>query len=743
MPDVDHDTLARWFHIYRGAPGHMSLTAFKDGRNQSHHYTTDTDGIANAMSQANRLCQDGYDVYMRTTTVDADQLEDGRRGGADETVAVIGIGTDLDHAQGAHKRTELLPPTPDDALSLVEGMPRPSIVVNSGGGYYAWWLFNAPSTDLDLCAPLLKEWNAHIIAKAAEHGWQVDQVGDLPRILRPVGTWSYKTDEPKQVVVEEHTGVRYTPEQLRTWLDKHGLHRPPEPTQPPTLPTSTTGDDLTAKIKRVWTSEQELQARGIQVPPSGVISCPFPSHDDHTPSFHIYDEAEEGWACFGSSCPSTGGGSVIDLVMHLDSVDVGQAIRQLAHRIGEPAPPPSSPHLVDIPMPNQPQTGETTQEDPDRPQTADNIPNDPALLDPSNPLHSAVWTEYQRLVARRQAQRIDVAQNTPDPPPAHSLTELLAQPDPPITYRVVGLWPSDGRVLLAAQHKAGKSTMMGNLVRSLVDGQPFLGQHPVTPLNGRVTLIDDELHINTIRRWYRDQGIDNTDAVDIIPLRGNTSTFNILDPNIRSQWAARLAAAATEIVVFDCLRPILDSLGLSEDKESGVFLTAFDELCEEAGVTEAVVVHHMGHSGERSRGDSRLRDWPDVEWRMIRDDDAGHEGDDIPRYFVAYGRDVDEPERLLGHDPDSRELTIVGGSRKEEAAKWAMHNVLSFIDEAGDSPSQRRIVDGVRGRASEVRRLIETAVSQGFVEVIESGQTKAHRLTESGRHKMNQPNRRA
>jgi hypothetical protein len=68
---------------------------------------------------------------------------------------------------------------------------------------------------------------------------------------------------------------------------------------------------------------------------------------------------------------------------------------------------------------------------------------------------------------------------------------------------------------------------------------------------------------------------------------------------------------------------------------------AIDELLLEAGIDEALVVHHMGHSGERARGDSRLRDWPDVEWRLMRQDDDPAS----PRFLTAYGRDIDVPER--------------------------------------------------------------------------------------------------
>jgi hypothetical protein len=92
-------------------------------------------------------------------------------------------------------------------------------------------------------------------------------------------------------------------------------------------------------------------------------------------------------------------------------------------------------------------------------------------------------------------------------------------------------------------------------------------------------------------------------------------------------------------------------------------------------VDDALVVHHMGHSGERSRGDSRIRDWPDVEWRLVREDEEPHS----PRYVSAYGRDVDQPESLLHFNSDTRHLSIAGGNRKQAAAQAALADVVKVL----------------------------------------------------------------
>ncbi|TAM69143.1 AAA family ATPase [Mycobacterium sp.] len=241
----------------------------------------------------------------------------------------------------------------------------------------------------------------------------------------------------------------------------------------------------------------------------------------------------------------------------------------------------------------------------------------------------------------------DEIHQTSPVPALRCLTDLLGEPDTDAQYRIDRLAPAQGRVLLSAQYKAGKSTIVGNLLRSLADGDAFLDRFSVTTRSQRAVLIDNELSENTMRRWLRDQGIINTDRVDVVALRGRIGAFNILNEGVRAEWAKLLSGA--DYLILDCLRPVLDALGLDENHDAGRFLVAFDALLAESGINEALVVHHMGHSGERARGDSRLQDWPDALWRLVREKDEP----DSPVYFTAYGRDVDIPEGYLEFDYDT------------------------------------------------------------------------------------------
>lgn len=334
--------------------------------------------------------------------------------------------------------------------------------------------------------------------------------------------------------------------------------------------------------------------------------------------------------------------------------------------------------------------------------------------------------------ARDRARRLIAADAGVSPPQPVVLTELLAAPDDALVYRVGDLWPVGGSVLLAAPFKSGKSTMVGNLVRGLVDGDPFLDIFDVERV-GRVAVIDTELDVRAIRRWLRDQGIKNTDAVTVVPLRGAVSAFDILDPAIRSSWAQQLAGA--DVVILDCLRPVLDALGLSEDKDAGKVLVAFDALLAEIGAGEGLVVTHMGHqngpASERARGDSRLLDWADALWKIVN----GREDDDTARplsYFTARGRDVELPEGLLTFDAATRHLTFTGGSRKGSASVAAMPALMAMVRAAPGELSKRaaesRLCDDHGLTQQDARRTIATAVKNGAL-VVTEGPRRAQLLS--------------
>jgi len=307
------------------------------------------------------------------------------------------------------------------------------------------------------------------------------------------------------------------------------------------------------------------------------------------------------------------------------------------------------------------------------------------------------------LLAAEQAEAIAI-------PEATTLTDLLATEMEADLWAVDGLLHAGGNALLAAQRKAGKTSLVHNLTRSLVDGSPFLDHFAVNGTRS-VAILDFEMSPSTARSWLEGAGIRNTDRVALFSLRGKASSFRITDDAVRVRWAERLRGF--DVLVLDPVRPLMDALGLDEHREAGKILAAFDALKQEAGISEGIVVHHAGHAGTHARGDSRFEDWPDAIWTLTREDPRDARS---LRFLEAQGRDVDVQRGLLSIY-DGRRLAFApdavaaAGDRLVEAAVDALRargelgaDALGLLGIRGIS---KNTVRGVLGRAIEEGRVTE------------------------------------
>ncbi len=354
--------------------------------------------------------------------------------------------------------------------------------------------------------------------------------------------------------------------------------------------------------------------------------------------------------------------------------------------------------------------------------------------------------EVVRLRARREAKRIVDLENATDEPinPPVPLADLLDEDDEEESWRVEGLWPSGGTVLFAAGAKAGKTTTVGNIIRCLVDGDRFLGVHTTFPVDSGQTVgvLDYEMPRNKVKAWLRDQRIKNKASAVIWTERGRANLFDPRDETKRARWVQALIAAAVKVWVIDCLSPILSALGIEENNntEVGAVLDGINAIAAAAGVIDVLLIHHMGHGAERSRGASRLVGWPDVNWRLLRPKDEKNpnaEPDpDAPRFFSAYGRDVDVREGRLVYEPATRHLNYVEGGRKQDEATSNLRKVLITVR---DTPkmSGRKVEDRLKelgvGR-DPGRKALKTAIDKGYVDLVEHGANRTeHTITSTGR----------
>lgn len=345
----------------------------------------------------------------------------------------------------------------------------------------------------------------------------------------------------------------------------------------------------------------------------------------------------------------------------------------------------------------------------------------------------AVAAEVRKIRRREEARRrVDAATSSSDPlPHPVTLTRLLDEPAPEQPWRIHGLWPADARVNIVAAPKAGKTTLLTNVIRSLVDGQPFLGTHPTAPVphgpdRPAVVVFDFEMTRHQLQDWYRAQRITATDGVVIVPLHGYASGFNFLNPTVRDDLVTQYAGAHT--YVLDPVSPVLSALGMEENSNADVqrFLSEWDTFVRLLGGRESAVVVHAGHNVERARGASAFLGSGAAIWTLVRDG----EETTAPRYIKATGRDVDLPETAVTYDTVTRRLVATGGNRQQNRAEAEAQNavpyVLAALEDRGTltksgletyiaNKSQGEGTDGERVPRAAIRKAIDLALADGSI----------------------------
>jgi hypothetical protein len=293
----------------------------------------------------------------------------------------------------------------------------------------------------------------------------------------------------------------------------------------------------------------------------------------------------------------------------------------------------------------------------------DPMPPDDPYQDQPEPDYAAVFAEdvekeARRLRIREAAQRkIRTEQSGPLPPfDAGTLRDMLARPRPP-QARVDGLIPWEASTLIPAQRKTGKTTLLLNLSRSFLTGEPLLGTFEVQPVDGLVALLNYEVSGDTITHWADEAGLD-PDRFFLVNLRGRRNPLADLED--RGRLAEILRSRGTESLLVDPFGRAYTGASQNDSAEVGAWLAELDRFTRsDIGAQDLILTTHAGWNQERTRGSSALEDWADSIITMIKDDEDG------ARYIRAIGRDVDLEEDQLIYDASTRTLTLAGtGSRK-------------------------------------------------------------------------------
>ncbi len=334
-----------------------------------------------------------------------------------------------------------------------------------------------------------------------------------------------------------------------------------------------------------------------------------------------------------------------------------------------------------------------------------------AVDDDGAPVNPDVRAELYKLRVRAEARELHDAERHARgwraPEDFGNLKNELTLPDEAARFRVAGLLGAGHNAILVAGRKAGKTTTVNELVRSLVDDEPFLGRFAVTPAAGDVAIFNYEVEQTQYRRWLREVGIVNTDRVHVLHLRGKA--LPMADARVRAWVAAWLRERGVETWVVDPYsRAYVGSVDNGNDEAKvGAFLDSLDRVKEAAGVSQLVMPVHSpkakAEAGEESAiGSQRLEGWPDALWYLTKDLESG------ARFLRAEGRDIDHPEEKIVFDETSRRLTIGGGSRVMEKGRLDQAAVEAFI-RSNPGCGFNELTDGLEWGKSRVQKAVKAS----------------------------------
>jgi len=289
-----------------------------------------------------------------------------------------------------------------------------------------------------------------------------------------------------------------------------------------------------------------------------------------------------------------------------------------------------------------------------------------------------VGEEYLRSKAREQARQLiaeDSYRDEGETPEPLVVSDWMNEPDVEAEYRIDQLWIRRGTNFVVAQNKAGKTTLILNVARALLDGSNFLGRFETLQLTRKLGIVNFELTDAQLKRWVKRLGITKLEDFLVWNLKGKPNPFRT--KTSREHFARQLLDNDIEVLIVDPFSSAFPGDDANQNELVKAFLKNMDEVVLKGGVEEFMMVVHAGHDGKRARGASTLADHPDATW-VISKQETGNQ-----RTFRAEGRDVSIEEEGLTLEEDGLSLTLNGLASREMAGIFLRMKVKTFI---GDNP---------------------------------------------------------
>ena len=190
------------------------LMIFSNGYGNTYPFAIADENQRKYMARkAIELSSKGFDVWHAVNPVCIEPTSNKR--GDETTVSYqTAIVVDIDICSDAHK-SDNLAQSFEEAKSFLPFTP--SIIINSGYGLHAYYIWAEPLAITDQNRDEIKRRNNRLldVVRQKANGKKIDGVGDLPRILRTPGTFNYKLgkENPPLCHIVEQNDLLFSPAQ--------------------------------------------------------------------------------------------------------------------------------------------------------------------------------------------------------------------------------------------------------------------------------------------------------------------------------------------------------------------------------------------------------------------------------------------------------------------------------------------------------------------------------------------------
>lgn len=343
-------------------------------------------------------------------------------------------------------------------------------------------------------------------------------------------------------------------------------------------------------------------------------------------------------------------------------------------------------------------------------------------------VNEGVEKELLRRRIRRAADMAEAVAGHTEPPPdtSYSFSDALKTPPSPVQWLIQDLCSAKATVVITGQFKTGKTKMMlASLIRSLVDGEPFLDSKEVFVPEGGAVCGHWNLEmsdLDLVDKYMRPVGYKNPHNIQLANWRGYR--LNILTEQGKAYAVEWLKTRGVQVWTIDSWTALCRMCGVDPNAgtEVGILLGAIEEIKESADVDVCFFLAHTAKSSADSdkpatRGASEVDDHVDTRWMLTVDKS------DV-RFLQAQGRDTQMNATSLDFDDDTGRSTIGSTTRAGAAADGYVQLIVKILSDMpggglNESTLVRKMKETKPVGIAKAKEYVNEAIESGFIEVKE------------------------